>query len=546
MSALAAKANDLVGAAAGLLLHKSASMTMHVGLMSLEDGDDDDDEEEEEEKERRRQRLKQSIRAPYATHNPAEVPADYPCHAPHPTSHVPTVPAACRLKPNAPDGHSSAARPEKMSSSLVASDQPLVQVCPQQDVEEAQTVVQSIQEPPSSATALQLPADSDEVAEDEGSYSEGSYYWDASTMAPLNAVSAAAIARLRAYKPPPFPLWDRLPLSRRAAVLLLLYADRRGDLRVVITMRAASLRSFSGHAALPGGKADSLDETPYQIARREAWEEIGLPMDDAKIPAPFRIEHLCYLPMNLARTELVVRPCVALLHTTATTAGPTAVTAEDSLIPRLDAKEVAAVFSAPFHNFLKATDEPQQVQPDDGNNNNNNTPVPRLGVWYEGSWTAFHGEPWRVHYFYVPVAGQRVVKPRVRGRRKRVNDDGLAALAEDGGGAPSAEKDRAVEKKDAEEGGEEEEASGRYKVWGMTARILVDAATIAYGETPEFEHNSHFGDEELIERLARRGRLGEKKPGGGTGEEVKKVRDAVAAAVGGGQGGKNGGEASKM
>lgn len=56
----------------------------------------------------------------------------------------------------------------------------------------------------------------------------------------------AAIARLRAYKPPPFPLWDKLPLSRRAAVLILLYADRQGDLRVVLTMRAASLRSFSG------------------------------------------------------------------------------------------------------------------------------------------------------------------------------------------------------------------------------------------------------------------------------------------------------------
>jgi 8-oxo-dGTP pyrophosphatase MutT (NUDIX family) len=45
-------------------------------------------------------------------------------------------------------------------------------------------------------------------------------------------------------------------------VLILLYADRRGDLRVVITMRAASLRSFSGHAAFPGGKADDTDETP--------------------------------------------------------------------------------------------------------------------------------------------------------------------------------------------------------------------------------------------------------------------------------------------
>lgn len=56
----------------------------------------------------------------------------------------------------------------------------------------------------------------------------------------------AAVARLRSYQPPAFPLWDRLPVSRRAAVLILLYAGRLGDLRVVITMRSATLRSFSG------------------------------------------------------------------------------------------------------------------------------------------------------------------------------------------------------------------------------------------------------------------------------------------------------------
>ncbi|CRK18624.1 hypothetical protein BN1708_017680, partial [Verticillium longisporum] len=80
-----------------------------------------------------------------------------------------------------------------------------------------------------------------------------SSYWDAAAMSPLTAQSAAALARLRAYRPPPLPTWDRLPASRRAAVLLLLFADRRGDLRVVITMRAASLRNYSGHAAFPGG-----------------------------------------------------------------------------------------------------------------------------------------------------------------------------------------------------------------------------------------------------------------------------------------------------
>lgn len=82
----------------------------------------------------------------------------------------------------------------------------------------------------------------------------------------LTCYFKAALARFRAYKPPAFPLWDRLPARRRAAVLILLYADRRGDLRVVITMRAASLRSFSGHAAFPGGKADDTEETPCKLS----------------------------------------------------------------------------------------------------------------------------------------------------------------------------------------------------------------------------------------------------------------------------------------
>ena len=54
----------------------------------------------------------------------------------------------------------------------------------------------------------------------------------------------------------------------------------------------------------------------------------------------------------------------------------------------------------------------------------------------------------------------------------------------------------------------------RYRVFGMTARILVDAARVAFGEEPEFEHNSHFGDEDMIERLMKIGRLGPVKKSG--------------------------------
>ncbi|KLU87716.1 NUDIX domain-containing protein [Magnaporthiopsis poae ATCC 64411] len=280
---------------------------------------------------------------------------------------------------------------------------------------------------------------------------ESADYWDASTMGQLNEVSLAAVARLRSYRPPAFPLWDRLPVNRRAAVLILLYADRLGDLRVVITMRSATLRSFSGQAAFPGGKADSVDETPYQVAQREAWEEIGLPMDDSKIPAPFTIEQLCYLPHSLARTGLVVRPCVAFLHATATTDGGEVPTAD----------YVRAADETPA-SISPATTQPQRPS------------MMPPGHWYEGRWTEYNGYRWRLHYFFVPVDRQRVTRPRVR-------EGGQAALAEDP---------------------DEAEAETRFKVWGMTGRMLVDAARIAYAEEPEFEHNEQYGDEPMIEHLA--------------------------------------------
>ncbi|KAM0462427.1 hypothetical protein ACHAPV_003903 [Trichoderma viride] len=302
-------------------------------------------------------------------------------------------------------------------------------------------------------------------------YTGASLYYDASTMAPLNSFSLAALNRFRAYKPPSFPLWDKLPARKRAAVLVLLFADRWGDLRVVVTMRAASLRSFSGHAALPGGKADSKEETPYQIARREAYEEIGLPMDDQKIPKPFRIEQLCYLPPSLARTHLVVTPCVAFLHADRTSADSPPALVEESMIPRLDAREVAAVFSAPFYNFLKANDLP----PREGE-----TLPP--GHWYDGSWTNFKGEQWRVHNFHVPVNNQKVSRPR-RGSAAQIE---LADQLE-----------------------ESQDHEGRFRVWGMTGRVLVDAARIAYNEEPEMTHNLDFGDLNVIRLAEEEGALDE-------------------------------------
>jgi coenzyme A diphosphatase NUDT7 len=183
---------------------------------------------------------------------------------------------------------------------------------------------------------------------------------------------------------------------------------------------------------------------------------------------------------------------VAFLHSDDTSENRAA-SVEDSMMPRLDAKEVAAVFSAPFHNFLKPEDEIREGDKVPG----------KTSDWYNGAWIDWHEGKWRMHNFFVPINNQKVSKPKVR-------ESGQAAFAED------LDED-------------EEDGMQRYKVWGMTARMLVDAARLAYGEEPEFEvskfescgywtdemkHNDHHGDEKMIENLYKMGRLGEKVPGG--------------------------------
>ena len=252
-------------------------------------------------------------------------------------------------------------------------------------------------------------------------------------------------------------------------------------------------------------------------------------MDDAKIPRPFRIEPLCQLPCSLARTELVARPCVAFLHSddgnnnNNTNGAPTV---EEGMMPRLDAKEVAAVFSAPFRNFLRAEDEPA-AHPDNKNNagddkqdQSGTAPPPPPGNWYDGYWVHFHETPWRVHNFHVPVNTQRVVRPRPRRRSRALDqpdeDDNTnknSVLSKAGAQSPQPEQ--------------EQDQVQRFLVWGFTGRILVDAARIAYAEEPAFEHNAHYGDEALIARLEAEGALPEKERRGRPDVGVDATKEVV-------------------
>jgi hypothetical protein len=216
-------------------------------------------------------------------------------------------------------------------------------------------------------------------------------------------------------------------------------------------------------------------------------------------------------------TELGVRPCVAWLKTS----NPSSDIAKE-LLPKLDAREVAAVFTASFEQFLKQTDQEDAE-----------------GEWYKGAWHSWYHEPWRMHMFHVPVTPKTVFKSSEKGNMGLDAETApcspmskapvlLADRAAQAYGTTKPENtqpestqptQRSVQHKDALD-------MPRYRVFGMTARILVDAARVAYGREPEFEHNSHFGDEDMIARLMKMGRLQPKKEKG----EIL-TRDVMQAAA---------------
>jgi len=277
------------------------------------------------------------------------------------------------------------------------------------------------------------------------------------------------------------------------------------------------------------GKADTLTETPEDTARREAYEEIGLPLPNHNFvllaPATgnfsnqrslgaekqqihFSITHLTELPCHISRNNLSVRPVVAVLLPAPTQKdapnSPSDITLnsvnkldipidlESLLIPRLDPKEVSAVFSTQLEAFLAKTYARDYTHP----------PTPTPEKWYNGKLQNWNGRDWYMHEFMAPVWAHKAVTARRGAARVGYNDklmspEEAALLA----GSPNNEE-------------EEEEALMHYRVWGMTARILVDVARIAYEKEPEFECLEEKGDEDLITALWDHGTLREERKHG--------------------------------
>jgi 8-oxo-dGTP pyrophosphatase MutT (NUDIX family) len=89
-----------------------------------------------------------------------------------------------------------------------------------------------------------------------------------------------------------------------AAVLIPIVARAEGA-TVLLTQRAAVLRSHAAQIAFPGGRVDAVDGSPVITALRETEEEIGLAREHVQV--------LGYLDAYLTGTGYRVTPVVGLV-----------------------------------------------------------------------------------------------------------------------------------------------------------------------------------------------------------------------------------------
>lgn len=72
---------------------------------------------------------------------------------------------------------------------------------------------------------------------------------------------------------------------RTAAVLLPVFRDAEGELRIVLVVRADDGGQHGGQLGLPGGKPEPGDTDLLDTALREAEEEVGLARDAVEVVA---------------------------------------------------------------------------------------------------------------------------------------------------------------------------------------------------------------------------------------------------------------------
>ena len=123
----------------------------------------------------------------------------------------------------------------------------------------------------------------------------------------LDSFDAAAARQRMAPVPRGWQQRDTPPTP--AAVLILIFADARQRLQLVLTLRNAGLRGHSGQVSFPGGRQDPEDANLTCTALRETEEEIGIGREDLRIMGALAC---LYIPTSHFDVLPLVARCAAL------------------------------------------------------------------------------------------------------------------------------------------------------------------------------------------------------------------------------------------
>ncbi|MGQ0586173.1 MAG: CoA pyrophosphatase [Gammaproteobacteria bacterium] len=200
-------------------------------------------------------------------------------------------------------------------------------------------------------------------------------------MTPLERTLRAALAGTSEAAPRPLasielPMnLDKLipPLvfkSLRPASVLVPVMKRRDGLRVLLTRRSESLRSHKGQVSFPGGGREEHDETAAAAAKREAFEEAGIP--------PAAVEVIGYLDDYPTVTRYLVTPVVGMV--------------EDVAEVKPCAREVAEIFEVPLEFVIAPANFERKVFSRDGVN----LPFFELNYGEHRIWGATAGMLWNL------------------------------------------------------------------------------------------------------------------------------------------------------
>lgn len=100
---------------------------------------------------------------------------------------------------------------------------------------------------------------------------------------------------------------DSTDYKKAGVLILLLHENDKEDMRILFTKRSANLSTHSGEVSFPGGKWEEQDESLFDTAVRESYEEIGLKQNNM-----IKLGSLNFL---LSRHKVEVNPFVGYLET---------------------------------------------------------------------------------------------------------------------------------------------------------------------------------------------------------------------------------------